>query len=144
MSFLSIDGTLIVQLINFAIFFAVLNLVFLRPVGRAIAKRREYIKSLVFDFDRYQEEAQSLRAQAEAIRVGARREAEHRVASLRAQASNEAAEISSRYAQQAQSVVEDAQRAAHTQLEAARAGEGDAVRRLADLMLARVIPEAAQ
>jgi len=144
MSFLSIDGTLIVQLINFAIFFAVLNVVFLRPVGRAIAKRCEYIKSLVSDYDRYQEEAQSLRAQTEAVRVAARREAEHRVATVRAQASNEAAELSGRYAQQAQSVVEEAQRTAQAQLEAARAGESDVVRRLAKLMLARVVPEATQ
>ena len=32
--FLSLDGTLVVQLINFAIFFALLSVVFLRPVGR--------------------------------------------------------------------------------------------------------------
>ena len=62
--FLSLDGTLIVQLVNFAIFFALLNLVFLRPVGRAIAKRRAYINSLASDYERYQEEARSLRAEA--------------------------------------------------------------------------------
>jgi len=39
-SFLSVDGTLVVQLINFAIFFAVLNVVFLKPVAAAIRKRR--------------------------------------------------------------------------------------------------------
>ncbi|MGC1380730.1 MAG: ATP synthase F0 subunit B, partial [Candidatus Baltobacteraceae bacterium] len=66
MSFLSIDGTLVVQLVNFAIFFAILNVVFLRPVAAAIRKRREYINSLVTDYDRYQAEARSLREQAEA------------------------------------------------------------------------------
>jgi len=144
MSFLSIDGTLIVQLINFAIFFAILNLVFLRPVGRAIARRREYIKSLVSDYDRYQKEARTLRAQAEAVRAAARREAEHRVATARARASDESAEMSSRYAQEAQRIVEEAQRTAQAGLVAARAGEGDAVRGLADLMLERVVGEAAR
>ena len=144
MSFLSVDGTLVIQLINFAIFFAVLNLVFLRPVAGAIAKRREYINSLVSDYDRYQAEARSLRAEAEALRVGATREAEHLVAVARARASNEAAEISSRYAQQAQSIVEAAQKRAQSELGAARAGESEAVRRLAGLMLERVLPEAAQ
>ncbi len=144
MSFLSVDGTLVIQLINFAIFFAVLSVVFLRPVAGAIAKRREYINSLVSDYDRYQAEARSLRAEAEALRVGARREAEHLVAVARARASNEAAEISSRYAQQAQSIVEAAQKRAQSELGAARAGESEAVRRLAGLMLERVLPEVAQ
>jgi F0F1-type ATP synthase membrane subunit b/b' len=38
--FLSLDGTFWFQLVNFAIFFAILNVVFLRPVGEAIKKRR--------------------------------------------------------------------------------------------------------
>jgi F-type H+-transporting ATPase subunit b len=140
-SFLSIDGTLVVQLINFAIFFAVLNVVFLRPVATAIRRRREYINSLVFDYDRYQAEARSLRAQADSIRSDARREAENRVAAARAQASNEAAELSGRYAQQAQAVVEEAHRKAQEEFESARVGEDDAARRVADFMLERVIPE---
>ncbi|MBV8532057.1 MAG: ATP synthase F0 subunit B [Candidatus Eremiobacteraeota bacterium] len=142
MSFLSIDGTLVVQLINFAIFFAVLYVVFLRPVATAIAKRREYINSLVSDYDRYQAEARDLRAQAQNIRLAARRDAEHRVASARAQASNEAADLSNRYSERAQRIVEDAQRTAQSELDAARSGESGAVRRVADLMLERVIPEA--
>jgi F-type H+-transporting ATPase subunit b len=142
--FLSVDGTLVIQLINFAIFFAVLNVVFLKPVAGAIARRREYINSLVSDYDRYQAQARALRAEAESIRASARREAEHLVAAERARASNEAAEISSRYAQRAKSIVEAAQRSARAEFEAARAGDSDAVRRLAGLMLERVIPEAAQ
>jgi F-type H+-transporting ATPase subunit b len=143
MGFLTINGTLVVQLVNFAIFFAILNVVFLRPVGRAIAKRREYINSLVSDYDRYQEEARALRAEAENVRIAARREAEHSVAAARATASNEAAEVSSKYAQRAQTIVEEAQRTAQSELAAARAGEDDTVRRLAALMVERVVPEAA-
>jgi F-type H+-transporting ATPase subunit b len=143
MSFLSIDGTLVVQLINFAIFFAVLNVVFLRPVGRAIAKRREYINGLVADYDRYQQEARSLRAEAESVRLAARQQAEHLVAAARARASNEAAEMSTTYAAQAQSIVEEAQRAAAAEYEAARTGEDSAVRALAAFVLEHVIPEAA-
>ncbi len=142
--FLSLDGTLFVQLINFAIFFALLNLVFLRPVGRAIAKRRAYIDSLVSDYDQYQEEARNLRDEAEAIRAAARREAEHRVAAARAAASNEAAEMSSRYAQQAKSTIEEAQNTVLAEVEKAHDGEGEAVRVLAKVMLDRVIPEAAR
>jgi F-type H+-transporting ATPase subunit b len=143
MGFLSINGTLVVQLVNFAIFFVVLNFVFLRPVGRAIAKRREYINSLVSDYDRYQDEARSLRAEAENVRLAARREAEHRIAAARAAGSNEAAELSSKYGQRAQAIVEEAHRTARSELEAARAGEERSVRQLAALMVERVIPEAA-
>lgn len=142
--FLSLDGTSVVQLINFAIFFALLNLVFLRPVGRAIAKRRKYIDSLVSDYDRYQEEAHDLRQEAEGIRAGARREAEQRVSAARAAASNEAAEISTRYAQQARSAIEAAQNTVQAELEKAQSGDEAAVRGLATAMLDRVIPEVAR
>ncbi|MGB8909299.1 MAG: ATP synthase F0 subunit B [Candidatus Cybelea sp.] len=142
LGFLCINGTLVVQLVNFAIFFAVLNVVFLRPVATAITKRRLYINSLVSDYDRYQHEARSLRAEAEDIRATARREAEHRVSSARATASNEAAEMATRYGRQAQSIIEEAQKTAQAELEAARAGESEAVRGLAGFMLQRVVPEA--
>ncbi len=138
----SIDGTLVVQLINFAIFFAVLNVVFLRPVSRAIVKRREYINGLASDYEQYQAQARGLRAEAEAIRAAARREAEHRVATVRAAASNEAAEISGKYAQEAHAIAEEARRTAAAELEAARAGEGGAVRSLAGFMVERVMSEA--
>ncbi|HEY6485714.1 MAG TPA: ATP synthase F0 subunit B [Candidatus Cybelea sp.] len=144
MSFLSVNGTLVVQLVNFAIFFAVLSVVFLRPVAAAISRRRQYINSLVSDYDRYQAEATTLRAQAEEIRAGARRDAEHRVAAQRAAASNEAAGISTGYSQRAQQAVEQAQATVRTELEEARAGEPQAVRGLADFMLDRVIPEASR
>lgn len=142
--FLSVDGTLIVQLVNFAIFFALLNVVFLRPVGRAIAKRRQYIDGLVADYDTYQAEAHKLRAEAEAIRAEARRKAEQAVAAARATASNEAAEIATRYAQQAKSTTDAARGAAAAEFESARANEHAVTRRLADVMLERVVPEAAR
>lgn len=143
MSFLSIDGTIVIQLINFAIFYVVLNVVFLRPVGTAIRRRREYINSLVSDYDRYQAEAKSLREQAEKARAAARREAEHAIAQARAQTSNETAEAMSRYAEQARAIVEEATRTVQAEIEAARSGEQRIVRQIADLMIERVVPEAA-
>ncbi len=133
---------MVLQLINFTIFLAILNVIFLRPVSAAIRRRRQYINSLVSDYDEYQAEAASLRAQAEEIRAAARREAEHRVATERARASNEAAELSAGYSQRAQRIVEEAQRKAQHEFEEARGGESAAVRGLADFMLERVIPEA--
>jgi F0F1-type ATP synthase membrane subunit b/b' len=143
MSFLAVDWQdVVVQLINFAIFFAVLNVIFLRPVSAAIRRRRQYINSLVSDYDQYQAQAKTLREQAEGVRASARVEAEHRVAAARATGSNEAAELATRYSQRAASIVGEAQQTARRELDEARAGESEAARSVADFMLERVIPEA--
>ena len=141
--FLQLDGTALIQLINFAIFFAILNVVFLRPVGRAIRERREYINSLTNDYDRYQAEAASLRAQAENIRAAARREAESSLAKSRAETSNEVAALAAQDAQQTSQVIEAAHATVAGELEAARATETKAIRELADLMLERAVSEVA-
>lgn len=140
--FLKVDGTFFVQLVNFAIFFALLNVLFLRPVGRAIAKRRDYIKSVTSDYDKYQAEANSLRANDERMRAEARREAEQIVAKGRADASNATAEIATKYGAQAQAVVEEAQRQVASELDTARAGSQRTVGELADLMVDRALTEA--
>jgi len=140
--FLSLDGTFFVQLVNFAIFFALLNVLFLRPVSRAIVKRREYINSLSSDYAKYQAEANALRAQSESVRAEARRAAEQTIAKARADASNETAELASRYGAQVQAVVEKAQREAGKELDAARTGSEALVSQLADLMADRALSEA--
>jgi F0F1-type ATP synthase membrane subunit b/b' len=137
--FLQLDGTFIVQLINFAIFFAILNFVFIRPVSRAIVARREYINSVTNDYDRYQAETKALRAQAESIRAAARREAEGALSKTRAEASNEAAAIGAQFAQQATKTIEEAHRTVEAELEAARANEAERARELADLMVERTL-----
>ena len=71
--FLSLDGTVVIQLINFVIFFALLNIVFLRPVGAAIKRRREYINGVQSGYERYAREAAGLRASANERRAAARR-----------------------------------------------------------------------
>jgi len=139
--FLYPDGTLFIQLINFAIFFAILRVVFLRPVAAAIRKRREYIIGLVADYDRYQAEAKVLRDEAESVRAAARRDAEQRIAAARAQVSNESAEIASSYAQRAQGTVEEASRRVSAELAAAREGETRIVDALSEMMLERVFAE---
>lgn len=137
--FLLPDGTFFIQLINFAIFFAILNVVFFRPVQRAIAKRREYIESLTSDYDAAQSEASSLRAQAEAERAAARRDAAAAIATARAHASNESAELATQYAAQVQATVDGARQTVASEVATARSGEGPIVRELADMMLDRTI-----
>ena len=137
--FLSLDGTFWVQLVNFAVFFALLNVLFLKPVGRAIRKRREYIDGVASDYAKYQADARAWRDRAEQVRAQARREAEQRIAKARADASNEAAELATRFAGEAQSTVEEAQRSANAELDRARADEDRLVQQLADLLVDRSV-----
>ena len=141
--FLKVDGTIFIQLINFAIFFAILNVVFLRPVGAAIRRRREYINSLTNDYDRFQAEAASLRTQAESIRAAARRRAEQALMKERADVSNETAELAARYAQDAARTVEAAHEQAAQELESARRDEPQIIKQLADQMIRKTLRVAA-
>jgi F0F1-type ATP synthase membrane subunit b/b' len=142
--FLQPDGTLIVQLVNFAIFFALLSVLFLRPVSQAIRKRREYINGVSADYDTYQAEAKRLRAQAEEIRAHARRDAAAHIAKDRAEASNASAELAVQYAAQVQATVESAHRTVAGELAAAREQEAQIVAQLSDLMVERTVVEAAK
>jgi F0F1-type ATP synthase membrane subunit b/b' len=115
--FLSLDGTFWVQLVNFAIFIAILNVVFLRPVGAAIKKRRAYIDSVRGDLERHEKEALALRAAAE----------------QNAEISKLAAESAAR----AQAVTDEARRTVAAEFESAKAREGELSAQLATTLLSR-------
>jgi len=142
--FLALDGTFLVQLVNFAIFFALLSVVFLRPVSAAIRRRREYINSLTTDYDAYQAQAKTLREQAESIRASARRDAEAIMTKARAQASNTAAELAASYVAQVQSTIEQADKTVADELEKARVNEHDTVQQLANLIVERTLSDQAR
>jgi F0F1-type ATP synthase membrane subunit b/b' len=137
-------GTMLVQFINFVIFFAILSVVFIRPVSKAIVKRREYINSVTNDYDRYQAEAHALRAQAESIRAAARREAEQLLAQERAAASNQAGTIASETNAKAAAIISEAERTVDAELRAARANQPQTVSELAALMVDRALTEGAR
>ena len=59
---LSIYGTLVVQLVNFVIFMVILNAIFLKPVGSAIAARRAYIDKVGADIAQFEYDIQALKA----------------------------------------------------------------------------------
>jgi F0F1-type ATP synthase membrane subunit b/b' len=142
--FLSLDGTFVIQLANFAIFFALLNVLFLKPVGQAIRKRREYINGLVSDYDTHQAEANALREKAEQLRAQARRDAELTLSRSRAETSNATGELAAQYAGQVASTIEAAQRQAAGELQAARANEAQLVGQLAEIMVERAVSEVAR
>lgn len=136
---LSIDGTLIVQLVNFIIFVVILNAIFLKPVGSAIAARRAYIDKVGHDIAQFEYDLKSLHVQAEEKRAAARRRAEATVAEARASAQAEAAAIVADHQAQADAIVAEAQATAALELAAARANEAAVVEALAREMLERAV-----
>lgn len=140
---LSLDGTLVVQLVNFLIFLVVLNAIFLKPVGAAIAKRRAYINAVAADIEQFDADVRSLRKQADERRAAARREADAVMAQARAEAQNQAAQISADYQAQATRIIEAAHADVAREMEGARANEDRIVESLADDLLTRAIGVAA-
>lgn len=143
MGFLSVNGTFWVQLINFAIFFAILNVVFLKPVGRALAKRRAYLDSLSVGYESANGEFYRLQSEMENKRAAARREAEATLSKARAETSNETAAIATDFGRRAQATVEKAHETANAELQAAKANEDATARELAGMMVERVFADEA-
>ena len=137
--FLQIDGTLLVQIVNFVLFIVLLNIVFLRPVGAAIAKRRAYIDGLARDIEEGEAEIKAARGAAEERRAVARREAEAAIAKARAQAQNEAAEIGADYQRRVAEIVAKAHREVDAEIAAARTHEPEVVESIAQTLLERAI-----
>ena len=137
--FLSLDGTSLVQLVNFAIFFAIVNVVFLRPVGAAIVKRRAYIEGVSRDAERYRLEGEGLVAAAEAKRSGARRAAEELLVKTRSAADSEAAQIAAGFTDRAGVIASEARAEVEAEIGAARARESELAKGLADILLERAV-----
>jgi F-type H+-transporting ATPase subunit b len=140
---LSLDGTLFVQLVNFIIFLVILNAIFLKPVGSAIAARRAYIDKVGHDIAQFEYDLKSLRVQADEKRAAARRRADATVAEARAQAQAEAANIIADHQEQAASIIAEAQATAGLEVAQARTSGAAAIEALAREMLERAVgPEA--
>jgi F-type H+-transporting ATPase subunit b len=137
--FLQIDGTLLVQVVNLVVFIVLLNAVFLKPVGAAIAKRRAYLDALARDIETADTEVRAARRTAEERRAQARRDAEAAIAKARTAAQLEASEIGADYQRRAAAIVEQARRAVDAEVTAARVHEAEAVAAIANTMLERAI-----
>ena len=140
---LSLDGTLIVQLVNFIVFLVILNEIFMKPVGAAIARRRAYIDGLTHDMEQLQRDAKELRGQAEARRLAARREAEEAIARARVAAAQEADALVVAAQSRAGEVIKLAHAEVAKEVAAARSQEGRVVGVLANEMLNRALGDVA-
>jgi F0F1-type ATP synthase membrane subunit b/b' len=137
--FLQLDGTFWVQLVNFAIFYAIVRVIFLAPVGEAIRKRRAYIDGVQHDYDAFTRQARALRAEADAKRALARREAEELVMRARASAEQDGGKIAGDYADKAAEIADDARRTVEAELTAARRREAELAGTLGQTLLQRAM-----
>jgi F-type H+-transporting ATPase subunit b len=136
---LTLNGTLWVQIINFIVFLAIMNAIFFRPVGTAIAKRRAYIDGLADDIAQLQHNAKELHTQADERRAQARRETEEAIAHERVEIGREADAIVIAAQGEAAQIAARAQVAVATELTNAQADEERLVDALANEMLRRAI-----
>ncbi len=136
---LELDGTLLVQLVNFVVFLAILNAIFFRPVGAAIARRRAYIDGLKHDIEQLQSEAKAFRGQADEHRVAARRDADEAIARARAEAGREADALVSAAQARASEITARAHAEVATEIASARRDEPRIVDALANEMLDRAL-----
>lgn len=140
---LSLDGTLVVQLINFIVFLLILNGIFMKPVGAAIARRRAYIDGLKHDVEQLQRDAAAFRGQADDRRAVARREADEAMTRARVEAGAQSDTIVGGAQARAAEIVAQAHADVGAEIANARAHEERLVDTLANDMLDRAIGGAA-
>jgi F-type H+-transporting ATPase subunit b len=140
---LSLDGTLIVQLVNFIVFLVILNEIFMKPVGAAIARRRAYIDGLIHGMEQLQRDAKELLGQAEARRLAARREADEAIARARVAAAQEADALIAAAQSRAGEMTKQAHAEVAREVASARSQEGRVVGVLANEMLNRALGDVA-
>lgn len=137
--FLSIDGTLIVQIVNFIVFLTVMNVIFFRPVATAIAERRAYVKSLGEDYETMLARIREFRQAANERRAIAHREADELKAQARAQAGAEAEQISAQFAARASAEIATAHQTVTQEMRTAREDQDDLAQQIAATLLGNVL-----
>jgi F-type H+-transporting ATPase subunit b len=140
---LSIDGTFFVQILNFIVFWMLLNYLFIAPTRRAIEERQKYVANLYREGDELVAQARALQAEADGILAAARRRTEEAMRTAAARASDESHAIE-RYAnEEAAATVALAQATVASERSAAREKQEDFINELARTMVERATAPAA-
>ncbi len=98
---LTIDGTFLVQILNFIVFWVLLNYLFIAPTRHAIEERQRYVAGLYKEGDELAAQAAKLQAQADGILGEARRRTEEALRVAGGQASDAAHVIERKAAEEA-------------------------------------------
>ena len=139
MSFLQLDGTFWLQIINFFIFYAILNVVYIKPAAEALRKRRAYIDSVQAEYEAARRNVRELTAQADELRAEGRREGDHLAATIRNEAMRRAEDVVAKAQGESMTIIDGALARVDGELNAARAARYRLASELADTMLQRVV-----
>lgn len=103
---LSLDGTFLIQILNFIVFWALLNQFFIAPTRRAIEERQRAIATQYAEGDAFAAQARQLRAQADEILSEARRKTEEAMRAAASRASDETWAIENKALEESNAIVQ--------------------------------------
>jgi F-type H+-transporting ATPase subunit b len=138
---LALDGTFFVQILNFIVFWVLLNYIFIAPTRRAIEARQQHIAKQYKEGDAFAAHAREVQAQADAILNEARRHVDEAMRAAASQASDEAHEIERSASEEAAARVSLAHATVAGEREQAVAKQGPFVAELAQSMADRALGE---
>ena len=136
---LSFDGTLLVQILNFVVFWLLLNWLFIGPTRRAIEARQRYVADQYRDADAFAAQAKALHAQADGILNEARHATDAMMRDAASRASDETHKIERTAAEEAAATVALAQAKVASERAEAISKQGPFVDELARSMAARAL-----
>jgi F-type H+-transporting ATPase subunit b len=106
---LSLDGTFLIQMLNFVVFWVLLNYLFIAPTRRAIEERQRRIAALYKEAEQYAAQTRALQAQADSILDEARRTVDEAMRESAARAADETHAIERRASEEAAAIIALAQ-----------------------------------
>lgn len=136
---LSIDGTFLVQILNFVVFWVLLNFVFIAPTRRAIEERLRVIAATQREAQEYRGRAAALQAESDSLIDAARRRTEEIMREASARAAAESHEIERKASDEAAASVALAHAAVASERAHATAKQGPLVQELARAMADRAV-----
>jgi len=136
---LSFDGTLLVQILNFVVFWVLLNYLFIGPTRRAIEARQRFIAEQYAQADALTAQARDAQAQADAILDEARRTVDEAMRAAATRASDEVHAIERKASEDATSTVTRAHATVADERSQAIAKQGPFVDELARSMAQRAL-----
>lgn len=136
---ISINETLIVQVISFLIFLFIINRIMFRPLRTVMNERKSHISKIQQDVTSAQSKFEKLTDQIEAQEINVRNEAFKQKQQLEASGMEQAAEIIASTRKEIDASKADAKKAVDDQIAAARKQVQKEAEGLADQIMAKVL-----
>ena len=136
---LTIDGTFLVQMLNFIVFGVLLNIVFIAPTRRAIEARMRVIAEQQREARAFRDQADALKAEADAVIDAARRRTDEVMREAATRAAAEVHEIERKASEEAAAHVALAHASVASERARATEKQGPLVEDLARAMVTRAV-----